>query len=396
MADAMIHLPDNGQEFTLPEEWASDDSKLKQALKPLYPEVGDAKISRETKDGVMHVTVVKQAGKKGAGANPEDKIDEWLVDIAIDKIRTDGGTQARAALSEETIGNYTAALMMGDRFPPITVFFDGEFHWLADGFHRLEAHRRAGNPAIWADYRRGTRRDAVLYAAGANAQHGLPRNNADKRRAVEVVLQDPEWAKWSDREIAERVAVSHTLVATIRRELSGNGFQMPQERLAHRGGTTYTFQPAQPKGEQTAPEMEQASLVEPAEEEVVEEISGDAVEPAPAPVAGRTPLPKPVAPAPAPAPIPVPVPVPAPAPLPVTVGPLPWEARLVKVSLEIHPALEGRRQKVLVAMSEGVQPIFQLGDFDEEGCALDVAVAIAELKTRVEEAVAGAQEAKAS
>lgn len=57
-------------------------------------------------------------------------------------------------------------------------------------------------------------------AAGCNRftlpQHGLPRTNADKRRAVSVLLADPEWAKWSNREIARRCVVTHGLVNSIR------------------------------------------------------------------------------------------------------------------------------------------------------------------------------------
>jgi hypothetical protein len=38
----------------------------------------------------------------------------------------------------------------------------------------------------------------VLHSAGANAMHGLRRTNADKRRTVMLLLQDEEWAAWSD------------------------------------------------------------------------------------------------------------------------------------------------------------------------------------------------------
>jgi hypothetical protein len=34
---------------------------------------------------------------------------------------------------------------------------------------------------------------AVLYAADANAAHGLRRTNANKRHAVTVLLDDDEW-----------------------------------------------------------------------------------------------------------------------------------------------------------------------------------------------------------
>ena len=64
---------------------------------------------------------------------------------------------------------------------------------------------------------------AILHGAGSNAVHGLRRTQADKRRAVERLLKDPEWARWSDRKIAEVARVDHKTVGAIRRELTGNG-----------------------------------------------------------------------------------------------------------------------------------------------------------------------------
>ena len=91
---------------------------------------------------------------------------------------------------------------MGADFRAHSVFYDGQAYWLADGFHRVRAAQEAGLAGINADVRQGTRRDAVLFSAGANAVHGLRRSNADKRRAVETLLNDEEWRAWSDNEIA--------------------------------------------------------------------------------------------------------------------------------------------------------------------------------------------------
>lgn len=137
--------------------------------------------------------------------------------MKLTDIRIDGGTQCRAELNEEAVADYAAAIQSGTELPPIVVFFDGSNYWLADGFHRYHAHDRAGEITdIEAEVRNGTRRDAVLYSVGANAQHGLRRSNADKRKAVETLLNDKEWAEWSDREIAKRCGVTHPFVASIR------------------------------------------------------------------------------------------------------------------------------------------------------------------------------------
>lgn len=138
-----------------------------------------------------------------------------LLDMA--SIRIDGGTQSRTSISTETVAEYAQALTDGATMPPVVVFFDGADYWLGDGFHRFHAFRKAGRDSIPADVRQGTCRDARLHAAGANGTHGLRRTNEDKRRAVQMVLDDAECAEyWTDREIAKHCGVSHPFVAAIR------------------------------------------------------------------------------------------------------------------------------------------------------------------------------------
>lgn len=140
--------------------------------------------------------------------------------LTLDRLRTDGGTQSRAFVDPAVVADYAAELADGAVFPPVVAFYDGSDYWLADGFHRLAAARQAGQPALAVDLRQGTQRDAVLFSVGANAHHGLRRSNQDKRRAVATLLADPEWAQWSDREIARRAGVgSSSWVGKLRAEL---------------------------------------------------------------------------------------------------------------------------------------------------------------------------------
>lgn len=163
-----------------------------------------------------------------------------VVELRTDQIVRDRDVQARVTLDLDTVRNYSEALAEGVEFPPVLVYHDGEKYWLADGFHRHAAHQQQKVETIRAEVREGTYRDAVLYAVGANATHGLPRSNADKRRAVELLLRDSEWSKWSDREIARRAAVSQPFVSKRRLELSDNGYQIDSDsRLVTRNGTTY-------------------------------------------------------------------------------------------------------------------------------------------------------------
>ena len=161
--------------------------------------------------------------------------------IAIARLRRDGGTQPRASLDPATIEAYAEGVREGSAFPPVIVFHDGTDHWLADGFHRTEAHVVAGLAEIRADIRAGTRRDAVLFACGANATHGLRRTTDDKRRAVILLLSDDEWRGWSDREIAKRAHVSNTFVGNLRATLSVN---VDSQRTFQRGGTVATMDTA--------------------------------------------------------------------------------------------------------------------------------------------------------
>lgn len=169
----------------------------------------------------------------------------------VAEILINGGTQPRVAIDEQIVAEYAEALRNGATFPPVVVFHDGARHWLAEGFHRLHAHRAAGIESIAVEIREGTRRDAVLFSVGANSTHGLRRSNEDKRKAVTTLLEDDEWGQWSDREIARRCAVDHKTVASARAAYLGNSPDSPSaephlgkipdspSRKVERAGTVY-------------------------------------------------------------------------------------------------------------------------------------------------------------
>ena len=169
--------------------------------------------------------------------------------LAVDSIRTDGGTQSRAQINWLTVTDYAADIAEGATFPPVVVYFDGADYWLADGFHRLEAHKRLGLVEIAADVKQGTRRDAILYSVKANAVHGLRRTNEDKRRAVRLLLEDDEWWLWNDVKIAAMCGVSSMFVWNVRREVKKERDAIIKRfnddlRLVERNGTTYTIDTA--------------------------------------------------------------------------------------------------------------------------------------------------------
>jgi hypothetical protein len=169
-----------------------------------------------------------QAGAKGGGATKTE--------LALSQINRDGGTQSRAELSEETIVEYQEALDCGAKFPPPIVFFDGKEYLLADGFHRVRAYERAGRKRIACDVRKGNKRDAILFSVGANTAHGLRRSNADKRRAIGLLLRDEQWRKKSDLWIGKACGVSDKTVTKIRGELEATSeIRSSDERLGQDG-----------------------------------------------------------------------------------------------------------------------------------------------------------------
>ena len=146
--------------------------------------------------------------------------------IALSDIQ-DGGAQMRVEMKPDIVREYADDMAAGAVFPPVEVYYDGSIYWLAEGYHRVEAARKLDRESIDAEVLDGGERDAILHGIGSNASHGLRRTQADKRRAVERLLRDEEWSKWSNRKIAEAAKVDHKTVATVRRELLGGEFPTP-------------------------------------------------------------------------------------------------------------------------------------------------------------------------
>ncbi len=149
--------------------------------------------------------------------------------LELNKIRVDGGTQSRAILQRNIINEYAELMQSNVEMPPVDIFHDGKNYWLANGFHRFYAKKQISEnndegflpeETINATIHQGTQRDAILFSLGANADHGIRRNNDDKNRAVETMLRDNEWQNWSDREIAKICKVSNTFVSELRKKFN--------------------------------------------------------------------------------------------------------------------------------------------------------------------------------
>jgi hypothetical protein len=203
-------------------------------------------------------------------SGPEKRI------LSLSEIRIDPCVQPRAALKDRVVDEYAEAMQRGAKFPAPVVFEDAAgVCWLSDGHHTCAAAIKLKLKTIECDVRKGGLRDATLFACGANAAHGLPRSNEDKHRVVRRLLEDPEWGKWSDSEIARRCKVDHKFVAKLREQLRpiDLGISQDSSRTVSRGGTTYTMStgnigrsraPA-PEPDSTEPELPFKPAPEPTE-----------------------------------------------------------------------------------------------------------------------------------
>jgi len=158
-----------------------------------------------------------------------------MAQISIALIQFDKETQPRVQLDMLVVEDYAIAMGQGDIFPPVLLFEEDGKYWIGDGFHRCQAARKLGLAEITADVEPGGKRAAVLASCAANAVHGLRRTNKDKQRAVKRMLADPEWAQWSDTEVAKHCGVSHPFVGKQRAILK----PLQDSRLVKRGDSTY-------------------------------------------------------------------------------------------------------------------------------------------------------------
>jgi hypothetical protein len=145
-----------------------------------------------------------------------------MYELQIDQIQILDEIQSRASTDWKHVDELVEVIQSGGQFkePPV-VFRQGQEdqYFLADGFHRVHAYKKAGIESATFDVRAGGMsglRMAKLYSIQSNITHGLRRSSADKRRAVEMLLADEEWSSKSDRWIAETAGVSHTTVQNVK------------------------------------------------------------------------------------------------------------------------------------------------------------------------------------
>jgi hypothetical protein len=139
--------------------------------------------------------------------------------VNLDKVQVDRRTQARVRISYDRVAELAEVLRRpeDDFKDPVELYGDGEVYWIGDGFHRIEAYRKAGRHRARALVREGGWLAALTHALGANDAHGLPRSRKDLRRAIALALE--HYPNVSNRAVAQLCRTSHPTVAAARQDL---------------------------------------------------------------------------------------------------------------------------------------------------------------------------------
>lgn len=185
--------------------------------------------------------------------------------LAIDKIITEG-LQVRAGTDLATVADYAEQMQAGVEFPPILVFQSERDYFLGDGMHRILGAQKAGILGIDTEVRKGTKKIALWYAAGANQAHGLRRTTADKQRAVETALKVN--GRLSDRVIAEHCGVDATMVKAARER---GGIDTPATIIG-KDGREYKRRPVPPPKPKAPPAAEEETPRVKVEEQIVDSV----------------------------------------------------------------------------------------------------------------------------
>jgi hypothetical protein len=141
-------------------------------------------------------------------------------EYSMHEIQLDLSCQSRAALDEQAIAKYAELATDQTEWPfadPLHCVVVGDKTCLVNGHHRLKALQDIGwEHGVRIQYVEGTEQDAIASSVTANLTHGVGITDADKRRLVELAINNPEIAKSSDRQIAELCRVSNRYVGEVR------------------------------------------------------------------------------------------------------------------------------------------------------------------------------------
>lgn len=159
---------------------------------------------------------------RGISARGETTTIDTGMWLPVENITVDDSIQVRVGrLNDAKVASYAEMVKRGVEFPAVDVFRDGDVLYLADGFHRLAAHKAAGMTEILAVVRPGGHDAAFEHAEDANLKHGLELSMSDKKNIYFRRMRRGYWdgSKDSLRQVAKTFGVDHTTLSRWRREL---------------------------------------------------------------------------------------------------------------------------------------------------------------------------------
>ena len=138
--------------------------------------------------------------------------DTNVLELPVNMIEECDRTQVRSRTSADTVKEYAEMMSAGAIFDPIVVYQekDTERYIVSDGHHRLQAALKAGVKKIRAKLKEGDEVDALEHALGANQRHGLRLTDADRERAVGLMLSTERLTEKyrSDQDRADHLGLS--------------------------------------------------------------------------------------------------------------------------------------------------------------------------------------------
>ncbi len=151
--------------------------------------------------------------------------------LSLDDVVSDQSVDIRQRMDETTIQEY---MDIFDRLPPVTVYEKPEGYLLADGFHRVAAAHRLGRTQVEAEVRKGTREDALEFAAYANASAPLKLTSEERRIGIRRLnMIHPNWPP---QQLGSLMQCSDAVVRTVlqaiqvRREAQ-TAYELPERHL---------------------------------------------------------------------------------------------------------------------------------------------------------------------
>ena len=169
--------------------------------------------------------------KEPRGIQLKEETSFPITRLPVTKLIADQSAQARAGgLDQDYVDELVVQILDGARLPPIIAFHhkptakeslllwpDGQTY-VADGFHRLAAARRAEKQEIEVDLREGTRKDAIVYALGANSDHGKRRCKRDLEHAYSIGVTEEIFREWDVEAVAQFLKCSQRWARQITKE----------------------------------------------------------------------------------------------------------------------------------------------------------------------------------